>query len=601
MRRRVRPAAGIAGRLRVPGDKSISHRYAMLAAMADGVSRIQGYLTGADCLATLGCLRAPRRRHSSRTPGGLIDSQGPRLGGLRRPTGPLDAANSGTSMRLLAGHRRGAPVPHGARRRRLAVAPADAPRHRAADPRWGRRSASQDGRPPLTIDGTRLHGITLSPRSPERAGEERRAARRAPGDGRDHVIEPVATRDHTERALQAFGVDVPTTNGARSASPAVSGSRAQRPRRTRRRLERRVLDRARRGDARRGDRDRGRRPEPHPHGGLRRRAPRRGADRRRRPATNDGAGEPDRAHSRRATASPASFEIAAGGSPRADRRDPGARRARRDAAGRAAEMTRARRRRAAREGKRPHHVPGGGLRGHGRGGRGIPRRFRLSARPLTRRHRRRGGRSPARHGVRARGHARVGADDDRSAPHRSTSRTRDSSRRSSAHAVTADKIYLVGFMAAGKTTVARALADAARLARRGRRRADRSARAAARRRTSSRKAGEPYFRAVEREILQGPAAAAARRRRHRRRHVRRSRNRGGDQPRRPLGLARRADRRRPRAAPGGRPAAARRRSRQMERLFATRRAAYAHGAPATSTRQRPRDEVAERIVERDRG
>src|SRR5947207_14869697 len=96
-----------AGRVRVPGDKSISHRYAMLAAIAEGQSRLTGYAPGADCAATLACVealgaRVSRLRHGSGEPDAiLIDGRGPR--GLRAPSAPLDAANSGTSMRLLAG------------------------------------------------------------------------------------------------------------------------------------------------------------------------------------------------------------------------------------------------------------------------------------------------------------------------------------------------------------------------------------------------------------------------------------------------------------------------------------------------------------------
>src|SRR5215831_1026052 len=99
-----------AGRLRVPGDKSISHRYAMLAAIADGESRLTGYAPGADCAATLACLEGLGVRVARHVgPGSagragdtiVIDGRGPR--GLRAPSAPLDAANSGTSMRLLAG------------------------------------------------------------------------------------------------------------------------------------------------------------------------------------------------------------------------------------------------------------------------------------------------------------------------------------------------------------------------------------------------------------------------------------------------------------------------------------------------------------------
>src|SRR5215472_17495838 len=94
----------LAGAVRVPGDKSISHRYALFAAIADGVSRLDGYAPGADCAATLACLErlgvtiARDARAASRV---TIAGLGPR--GLRAPSLPLDAANSGTSMRLFAG------------------------------------------------------------------------------------------------------------------------------------------------------------------------------------------------------------------------------------------------------------------------------------------------------------------------------------------------------------------------------------------------------------------------------------------------------------------------------------------------------------------
>src|SRR4051794_33641782 len=98
----------VAGRLRVPGDKSISHRYAMLAGIAEGPSRLTGYAPGADCAATLACLEAlgvgvtRGPREESGRPGTIvIDGRG--ASGLRAPAVPLDAANSGTSMRLLSG------------------------------------------------------------------------------------------------------------------------------------------------------------------------------------------------------------------------------------------------------------------------------------------------------------------------------------------------------------------------------------------------------------------------------------------------------------------------------------------------------------------
>src|SRR5579872_2312567 len=90
----------LAGTVRVPGDKSISHRYAMFAAIADGVSRLDGYAPGADCAATLACLARLGVRIDRGT---RLAIEGRGLGGFRAPDGPLDAANSGTSMRLFAG------------------------------------------------------------------------------------------------------------------------------------------------------------------------------------------------------------------------------------------------------------------------------------------------------------------------------------------------------------------------------------------------------------------------------------------------------------------------------------------------------------------
>src|SRR3954471_22848058 len=98
----------VAGRVRVPGDKSISHRYAMLAAIAHGTSRLTGYAPGADCAATLACLEALGVRvvrHAGPPAGGAgeIEIEGLGASGLRAPAASLEAANSGTSMRLLSG------------------------------------------------------------------------------------------------------------------------------------------------------------------------------------------------------------------------------------------------------------------------------------------------------------------------------------------------------------------------------------------------------------------------------------------------------------------------------------------------------------------
>jgi len=104
----VVPTPRARGRVRVPGDKSISHRYAMLAAIADGESRLTGFSPGADCIATLECLRGLGVA-IERTADAAIVISGRGVGGLRAPAAPLDALNSGTTMRLLSGIAAGHP------------------------------------------------------------------------------------------------------------------------------------------------------------------------------------------------------------------------------------------------------------------------------------------------------------------------------------------------------------------------------------------------------------------------------------------------------------------------------------------------------------
>src|ERR1700704_1802494 len=97
----IDPARRVQGRLRVPGDKSISHRYALLAALAEGPSRLAGYAPGADCHSTLACLRGLGVEVMEES-SGTLTLLGRGLGRLRSPFAPLDAGNSGTTMRLMA-------------------------------------------------------------------------------------------------------------------------------------------------------------------------------------------------------------------------------------------------------------------------------------------------------------------------------------------------------------------------------------------------------------------------------------------------------------------------------------------------------------------
>src|SRR3954466_15500802 len=98
----VEPARRLQGRLTVPGDKSIAHRYALLAALAEGRSTFTHFSPGADCRSTLACLRALGVDVDEGSDG-TVTLLGRGLGQLRSPTGPLDAGNSGTTLRLLAG------------------------------------------------------------------------------------------------------------------------------------------------------------------------------------------------------------------------------------------------------------------------------------------------------------------------------------------------------------------------------------------------------------------------------------------------------------------------------------------------------------------
>src|SRR4029077_3504357 len=103
----VTPARRLQGRIRVPGDKSISHRYALLAALSEGRSALRNYAPGGDCRTTLACLAALGVDVS--TAGDTITLMGRGLRSFRSPAGPLDAGNSGTTMRMLTGVLAGQP------------------------------------------------------------------------------------------------------------------------------------------------------------------------------------------------------------------------------------------------------------------------------------------------------------------------------------------------------------------------------------------------------------------------------------------------------------------------------------------------------------
>jgi 3-phosphoshikimate 1-carboxyvinyltransferase len=212
----VQPTPRVRGRVRPPGDKSISHRYALLAAIADGKSTIRGYSTGADCASTLRCLEGlgVEIQEGPRDParGREIRLAGRGIRGFLAPTAQLDAGNSGSTIRMLAGILAAHPF-------RVSITGDDSlrrrPMRRIIVPleRMGARFMSDEGRPPLTVEGaSRLIGINFEPEVPSAQVKSAVLLAGLHAEGVTSVREPLPTRDHTERALQAFGGTVSRVN-----------------------------------------------------------------------------------------------------------------------------------------------------------------------------------------------------------------------------------------------------------------------------------------------------------------------------------------------------------------------------------------------------
>ncbi|MGH8596061.1 MAG: 3-phosphoshikimate 1-carboxyvinyltransferase, partial [Gammaproteobacteria bacterium] len=205
----VEPGGVIKGRLRVPGDKSISHRSVMMGAIADGVTEIRDCLMGEDVRSTMGAFRAMGIAIDEFEQGRLLRVHGRGIDGLRAPATALDCGNSGTSMRLLSGIVAGAGLDavltgdHSLLRR---------PMRRVTDPlqQMGAQIAAQpNGTPPIAIKpGARLRGIDYA--LPVASAQVKSAILLAGlfASGRTAVTEPAPTRDHTERMLTGFGVQI---------------------------------------------------------------------------------------------------------------------------------------------------------------------------------------------------------------------------------------------------------------------------------------------------------------------------------------------------------------------------------------------------------
>jgi 3-phosphoshikimate 1-carboxyvinyltransferase len=201
----VRPARNIAGALRLPGDKSISHRYAMLAALAEGTTRLENFSTGADCASTLACLATLGVELERSKNAVLIHGRGPTL---QAPKMQLDCGNSGSTMRMLSGILAGQGFTselvgdESLSRRPMAriIAPLEM--------MGAKIVADNGGCPPLRIRGTQLKAIDY--KMPVASAQVKSALLFAGlfAKGETRVEEPVRTRDHGELALRAFGAEV---------------------------------------------------------------------------------------------------------------------------------------------------------------------------------------------------------------------------------------------------------------------------------------------------------------------------------------------------------------------------------------------------------
>ena len=227
MDRTITPAGPLTGVVRLPGDKSVSHRYGMLAAIAEGRSEIHNYSTGADCASTLACMRA--LGVSVARDGGRVVIEGAGLDGLRKASEALDAGNSGSTIRMLSGILAGQSFETrifgdeslSRRPMRRIMTPLTA---------MGATIEARDGEfPPLTIRGGRLRSIDYV--SPVASAQVKSAVLLAGifAEGTTSVTEPLVTRNHSEIALREFGANI-QVDGLRIS---IEG----RPRLTGRRLE----------------------------------------------------------------------------------------------------------------------------------------------------------------------------------------------------------------------------------------------------------------------------------------------------------------------------------------------------------------------------
>jgi 3-phosphoshikimate 1-carboxyvinyltransferase len=198
----VRPARNLQGSLVLPGDKSISHRYAMLAGIAEGTTRLSNFSTGADPHSSLACMEALGAKVSHNADN-TIDITGT-VGSFLQPSAPLDCGNSGSTMRMLAGLI--APHPHTFTLigdHSLTLRPME--RIRKPLSQMGARIDLVDGHAPVTIHGGPLHAIDFDTPIPSAQVKTAVLFAGLQAQGTTSLTESIRTRDHSEHALRAFG------------------------------------------------------------------------------------------------------------------------------------------------------------------------------------------------------------------------------------------------------------------------------------------------------------------------------------------------------------------------------------------------------------
>jgi 3-phosphoshikimate 1-carboxyvinyltransferase len=204
----VRPARGLSGSLQLPGDKSISHRYAMLGGIAEGTTKLENFSTGADCASTLGCMRTLGVEWEKKDGAIVIQGRGSRL---QPPASPLDCGNSGSTMRMLSGILAGQEFSseligdESLSKRPMAriIAPLES--------MGAKISATEGGRPPLHITGGNLKAIDYKMPVPSAQVKTCLLFAGLYAAGETGVEESIRTRDHGEVALRAFGARLTST------------------------------------------------------------------------------------------------------------------------------------------------------------------------------------------------------------------------------------------------------------------------------------------------------------------------------------------------------------------------------------------------------